>query len=310
MTYLLNPLVVTFERRGAPRGFSIIIIYALLIILALMTFGILIPKITRELVQLTNVLPEQTRRIETFINQTYDRYSRYDIPQPIRGVVEDTVDRFEGRLLKLARDAVQSVLGFIANIFNFIIAPIIAFFLTKDLDSIKTKFRDLLPAQYRNDIIQVLIEADAVLGGYIRGQLMISGVILVLVTVSLTLMGVNFSLILGFVAGLTNIIPYFGPFIGAAPAISVALLSSPLKALYVAILFLVVHQLESTIISPRILGENVGLHPLAVIVAINIFQTLPTMTFSTATKGTPMINPIVPNRDWDKRRAIRGVLFR
>ena len=109
---------------------------------------------------------------------------------------------------------------------------------------------------------------DNSLGSFIRGQLLISAIVGILIAVGLSIMGVDFALIIGLIAGIFNIVPYFGPIIGAVPAVVFALLKSPLTAVYVVLLFAVVNQVESSIISPNILGEHVGLHPVTVIFSI------------------------------------------
>ena len=113
-----------------------------------------------------------------------------------------------------------------------------------------------------------MIEMDNSLGSFIRGQLLISAIVGILIAVGLSIMGVDFALIIGLIAGIFNIVPYFGPIIGAVPAVVFALLKSPLTAVYVVLLFAVVNQVESSIISPNILGEHVGLHPVTVIFSI------------------------------------------
>ncbi len=125
----------------------------------------------------------------------------------------------------------------------------------RDLALIKDTFFALLPASASKDIGHLLRELDAVLGGFIRGHLLVSLIVGVLSFIGLTLLRIDFALLIGIVAGVFDIIPpYFGPVIGALPAVIIALLESPLKAFYVAVLFLMIHQLESTIILPRFLG--------------------------------------------------------
>lgn len=274
ITYLIDPTVVAFERKGAPRGVAVLLVYAILIMGVVLGLAWVIPSIARELTQLADVLPQQSHRLEQLVNGLYDKLPLQDVPRPIRGAIEDAMSRFEDTALRFVKSAVHGLLGMLASVFDFVLAPIVAFYLTKDLHRIRKGFQGLLPLQYRSEFLQTVGEVNAVLGGYIRGQLIICGILLAVVSLGLTALKVPFSLILGLFAGLTNIIPYFGAFIGAAPAVLVALLVSPMKAVYVAALFAFIHQLESGVISPRILGNNVGLHPLVVIVAILLGEQL------------------------------------
>jgi predicted PurR-regulated permease PerM len=113
-----------------------------------------------------------------------------------------------------------------------------------------------------------LEDIDQVIGEFIRGQLIVCTVIAVLTSIALYLMGVQFAIILGMIAGIVDVIPYFGPFIGMLPCIAVALLQSPKLALYTALAFIAIQQVESNIISPKIVGDRVGLHPVVIIFAL------------------------------------------
>ncbi|MEW6230265.1 MAG: AI-2E family transporter, partial [Bacillota bacterium] len=125
-----------------------------------------------------------------------------------------------------------------------------------------------IPGRWRSEVVGLLIEMDHALGSFIRGQLLVSGIVGVLISLGLSIIGVDFALVIGLLAGIFDIIPYFGPVIGAVPAIALALLKSPVLVIYVVVLFVVVNQIESAIVGPNILGEQIGLHPVAVIFAI------------------------------------------
>lgn len=109
---------------------------------------------------------------------------------------------------------------------------------------------------------------NGILNGFIRGQLVNAAVVGLLISAGLALLGIKYSLFIGLIAGLFDIIPYFGPIIGFIPASVLALAKSPIAVVWVLVIFVVVNQIEANIISPKIIGERVGLHPLAVIFAI------------------------------------------
>jgi predicted PurR-regulated permease PerM len=146
-----------------------------------------------------------------------------------------------------------------------VISPILAFYLLHDWFKIKEELLTLLPTKYRRETIAIFKDVDKVLSGVIRGQLTVALIVGVLVTIGLYFLHVKYFLLIAILASMLDVIPYFGAFIGATPAVTLALLHSPLLAFKVAILFFAIHQLEGTVIHPRILGENVGLHPLSVI---------------------------------------------
>jgi predicted PurR-regulated permease PerM len=130
---------------------------------------------------------------------------------------------------------------------------------------LKKKYLALFQRDDHRALGQLLTQINAVLSGFIRGHLLVALIVALISFLGLSILQVDFALLIGFTAGILDIVPYFGPIIGALPAVVIALLESPLKALYVIVLFFIIHQLESTIVSPKILGDRVGLHPLAVV---------------------------------------------
>ena len=126
----------------------------------------------------------------------------------------------------------------------------------------------LIPKRYRLTIYSLAKEINLIIYGFIRGQLVNAGLVGLLISGGLALLGIKYSLFIGLLAGLFDIIPYFGPIIGFIPASVLALAKSPISVVWVLVIFVLVNQIEANIISPKIIGERVGLHPLAVIFAI------------------------------------------
>ena len=130
--------------------------------------------------------------------------------------------------------------------------------------------RSVTPSAYQPYLVQMMRRLKAKLGSWLRGQLLLMLIIGVLVYIGLKLLGAEYALVLALWAGLTEIIPYVGPILGAIPAIFLAFSDSPLQALLVAALYLVVQQLENNLIVPMVMKRTVGLNPVVSIVAIAI----------------------------------------
>ncbi|NLB77703.1 MAG: AI-2E family transporter, partial [Clostridiaceae bacterium] len=126
----------------------------------------------------------------------------------------------------------------------------------------------LLPRRWRAGTIDLGKKISRILAGFIQGQLMTALIVGVLETMGLILVGMKYPLVLGMIGGLANIIPYFGPYIGAIPALAIALTISPLKAVWVAAVYIVVQQIDNSFISPKIIEGRLGLHPVATIFAV------------------------------------------
>jgi len=128
--------------------------------------------------------------------------------------------------------------------------------------------RQLLPEQFRQDILNLYRITDDVLSAYIRGQLVLCVFIGAMTTISLMLLRVNFALLLGVIAGIFEVFPYVGPILGAIPALIVALFQSPITALWVLLAFVIIQQVENLILVPRIAGRSVQLHPAVIMVVL------------------------------------------
>jgi predicted PurR-regulated permease PerM len=151
----------------------------------------------------------------------------------------------------------------------FVVVPIVAIYLMIESDSMHRGIVSLIPPSARPKALAILDGINAVLGGFIRGQLLVALIVGALTAVMLTLLHVRFAILIGLIAGLLNVIPYVGAFAGAAPAVLIALITNgPLNTLFVIIGFVIINQLEGHLIAPNVVGPSVGLSPLAVIVAL------------------------------------------
>ncbi|MHB8280416.1 MAG: AI-2E family transporter [Candidatus Humimicrobiaceae bacterium] len=153
-------------------------------------------------------------------------------------------------------------------ILNFVIGPVLGFYILKDTDIIVSTFIKIIPPKYKNQSAVLLGKINNVFGKYVRAQLLVSLIVGTLCTVILLILRVDFAILLGFSAGLFNLIPFLGPLAGAIPAALIALYTSPLKALLVVILFIAVHQIDNYFISPNIMKHQVGVHPGLIIFSL------------------------------------------
>lgn len=268
LAYLLDPLVDYLENKGVNRSLGILLIYFTLIII--ITLGIIygLPKIIGELNKFVETIPRYTSQIQDYVKAFQKKYSKVDIPESIRIITDDSIKKIENYLITIIKGIVEGFFYFFTKIFDIILAPILAFYLLKDFDSIKDGFLHLIPAIYRKDIVNLGQQMNKILKSFFRGHLIVAVLVGLLTTIGLTLIGMEFALVLGLVAGIFNIIPYFGPLFGIIPAVSLALLQSKKMALYVFLIMTLIQQIEGNIITPKILGKSVGLHPLIIILAL------------------------------------------
>ncbi|NPV72974.1 MAG: AI-2E family transporter [Pelotomaculum sp.] len=268
ITYLLNPLVNAIEKRGAPRTSAILMAYLALFIFVAGVFMYGMPRIIEQLNVLAETLPVYTGRAREIIDSIQARYTGLGIPDGVRQIIDEWVSSLEGGIMHLLKEAVAALIGMAGYIFKILLAPVLAFYFLKDFDLIKRKITMFIPESYREEVFELFREIDKVLGSFIKGYILVAALVGGLSAIAMAVLGVEFALMLGLFAGLTELIPYFGPVIGAVPAVGLAALKSKWLAVKVAIAFFVIHQLEGNIISPKILGNKVGLHPLVIIFSL------------------------------------------
>ncbi len=178
-----------------------------------------------------------------------------------------------------ANNIFQFSKGFGSVILNGFIGLFISFYLLKDFEMFKRMYFKLMDLFVRKDrlstINSTLKEINVVISKFVRGQILDGLIVGLLSSIGLTIIGLDFAFLIGFTAGIANIIPYVGPIAGCIPAVIVGLLSDhPLNALWAVLVFMIVQQLDGAVIAPKVVGDSLGLHPVFIIMAVSIGGSL------------------------------------
>lgn len=268
LVYLLNPVVGRMEKRGSPRVAAILILYLGVIIVVTGLFMYGVPRMVNQLETLVESIPVYTDQVEGMVQNIQQSFDNSTIPPGVHQIVDERIRWAELRLMGMVRQVMDLLLALLGNLFNFALAPVLAFYMMKDLEHLKKWAISQVPGEWTTDVLYLAKQIDHVFASFIRGHLTVVLIVGVLTSIAFMLIGLQFATMLGIIAGLAELIPYFGPLIGAIPAVAMALLQSKWLAVKVVIAVFVIQQLEGNIISPKILGHSVGLHPLAIIIAL------------------------------------------
>lgn len=267
ISYLLDPIVNFLVKKGFDRTFAICLIYFILLTSIIIGIFCILPKVVLELYNLIDVMPEYSLKTDQLL-KTFKSHYKNVLPVGVQEAIDNAIHNLEKKTIRILQNIVNNIMWLFTRLFSLILGPILGFYMLKDKEKIKQKITYFLPSRYKQKFFYWSDKVDITLGHYIRSQLIISCIIGVLTTMALYILKVDFALLIGILAGITNIIPYFGPVIGALPAILIALLKYPQKILWIILSLLLIQEFESGIISPYIMGKNVGLHPLAVVFAL------------------------------------------
>lgn len=267
IAYLVNPFVSFFEDKGIKRVQSIIIVYFLLLCIMALTVLFIFPIITNEMSSLFKILPGNIDDLTYKINDIKNNYLAY-LPKEFSTVLVKRTSMLNKEIASMIDASIQSIISLTGHILNLILTPIITFYLLKDKDILKSEIKEIIPENMRGRFSKILKDLDSVMSKYIRGQIYISIIVTVLTSIGLMIIKVKYSVLIGILAGILNIIPYFGPILGSIPAIVMGLIDSLYKGIWAFVIFFLVQQIESAFFAPKIMSDSVDLHPITVIVAL------------------------------------------
>ncbi|HCX64205.1 MAG TPA: hypothetical protein DHN33_03235 [Eubacteriaceae bacterium] len=275
LAYMLNPLIALLERKKVKRIYGIILVFLTFFLVVFLLAVTFIPRLVSDASRLANNLPEIFRFVTNFIIDLRAGDIAF-IPDIVYDFVdiEEGMDQMASMLRKGLSDFSSMILASTSGLLTLIMTPIITFYYLKDKDRILKGFFDFIGSKKTTTLLRLAKDIDKVLGGFIKGQLTVALFVGILTGIGTAIIGVPNALTIGLVAGLTNIIPYFGPWLGGILPVVLALMTEPIMALWVVLLMVGVQQVESSFISPQIMSQSVGLHPLTVMFSVLLFGNL------------------------------------
>lgn len=283
--YLMAPVVnlfqLVFPRRGVLAGvgrvFAILLTYAIFLSVLVTAGFYLIPPLLRETVEFIEELPRywQIARREFDLLMTY--YEE-EVPDPWKEQIEDSLGELGSQVLSTIRSALMMTLGAVSTIIGFAaglaLLPLWMYYVLRDRSEGAERFYTMWPRTWQYDVRNMVMIVDRVFSAYIRGQIFVSVTVGVATGITMWLIGVEPALVLGLLAGVTNLIPILGPIIAFFIIALVALATEPDRLWLVALAFIGIQQLESTFLVPRIHGYAVRVHPAIVMVLVVIGGSL------------------------------------
>ncbi len=272
IAYLGDPLVDRLEARGYGRTSGVVLVFLLITLLLVLILSVGLPLLINQLDQAIRKIPELYRWMSNealpWIHAQIS-VSPVKLPpidweaelaahwQSVGKVTADTVARLT-----------RSGMGILTAIINLALIPVVAFYLMRDWDRMVASVLDLIPVAWQENVSLMVSEADDVLGAFIRGQLLVMLAQAVMYSVGLWFVGLEFAIILGTGAGLASIIPYAGAMIGVGSSLAVAWFQfggELLPLVWVGVVFAFGQTVESMVLTPMLIGDRIGLHPVAVI---------------------------------------------
>ncbi|MGR3714209.1 MAG: AI-2E family transporter [Shimia sp.] len=275
IAYFLDPVADRLEASGLSRALATILITAGSVLVFAIVVLAVVPQLVTQAVSLIDTLPQLVRDFQTFLNTRFPALSQPD------GVVHDTL-KSAGEFLqtqgpKLAQGALSSAMSLLNVVMLLVIVPVVAFYLLLDWDRMVAEVDALLPRDHAPIVRQLAAQIDNTLASFVRGMGTVCLILGTYYAVALMLVGLQFGLVVGFIAGIVTFIPYLGALIGGALAIGLALFQfwgDWLSIGLVAAIFAAGQMVEGNVLTPKLVGKSVGLHPVWLLLALSVFGAL------------------------------------
>ncbi|MFA6553550.1 MAG: AI-2E family transporter [Patescibacteria group bacterium] len=259
----LNPWVNALQRRRIPRVLATVVIFLAFFGTFVLVLVLLIPPIATQITDISKNLPSYYNRIMT----DFEKFKDFSLQQNLLNSLQNSLQSLQSNLGQTTAGVFNTVASVFGGFMSFVFMVVITFYMLLEENALKKFVKSITPSKYQPYLFQLLNRSQDRLRLWLRGQLILCIIIGFLAWLGLTIFGVKYSLVLGLWAGLTEFIPYLGPFLGAIPAVFIALTTgSFMKAILVVGWYIIIQQLENHLIVPKVMEKTVGLNPLVVII--------------------------------------------
>jgi len=282
MYYLLNPIVDYWESKQVKRIYSILILYLLIAGVITLLIVAVFPIIRDQIFGLIYNFPTYSQEVEQKFRQLIGSQFFSQLQQTLGFNPTDIARSLSEQASKIMHNALGSIGGFLGAVTEIILAfvtlPFILFYLLKDGKKLPHYILQFVPTKLREQSYRVMVEMNHQISSYIRGQIIVSCCIGLLLFIGYKIIGLEYSLVLAVIAAFTSIVPYLGPAIAITPALIVSIVTSPIMLIKMIVVWTVVQLVEGKLISPQIMGKTLKVHPITIIFVIltagNLFGVL------------------------------------
>lgn len=275
IAYCLDPIADRLERVGLSRMVATILITFVAVLIFVVMALLVIPTLVEQTIELVNIAPQLVQNLQMFLTERFPQLA--DTESTMRKSLQDFIDTLQARGGELVNTVLTGAMSFLNVIVLVVLVPVVTFYLLLDWDKLVARIDSLLPRDHAPTVRAIASDIDKTLASFIRGQGTVCVILGTYYAVGLMLVGLQFGLVVGFIAGLITFIPYVGAIFGGALAIGLALFQfwgdwGWIAA--VAAIFMVGQFIEGNILTPNLVGQSVGLHPVWLIFALSVFGSI------------------------------------
>lgn len=277
IAWLLNPTVERLQKKGVKRGLAVTIAYLIMIIVVVAILCFTIPSLGTQISDIVSAVPEIANDIKSWIDNLFVKLSDLSL-ENLDSVKASFLLRIESLSESIQKNlpetAVSIVSSLASGIGKILMSLILGFYLLYDFDKVSNGFVSLFPKKIRKDITELMGKLNDSLYSYVSGTLWLSLLLFVVSIIGFSIIGLNAPVLIAFICVVTNLIPYIGPYLGAAVAGAIGFAESPLVGVLTLIFILIVQTLEGEILHPIVMSKKLNLNPITIIISLLIFEYL------------------------------------
>lgn len=275
LAWLMNPLVTRMEKKKIPRVVGTFIVYAAFLLILLLFIRFLIPVIYEQLQVLISNLPSIFKELETFIDSIFSKFGDiqgFDL-QGIKDSILETVTTYLNNFMTSAPTFIMNFAGgLFSSMVTICFGLVIGIYMLIDFDSINGHLLQLLPKKNRFEASLLITNISTEVRKSVNGTLLVATMVFISDSIGFWIAGLQAPILFGLLCGITDLIPYIGPYIGGAIAVVIGFAQSPLVGFLTLIVAIIVQLIENNIFQPIIMSKTMKLHPVTIIVGLLIFE--------------------------------------
>ena len=272
--WLVEPMIRYLERKKLSRKLSTFIVYVLFILVLVLLLVLVVPEFISQVRELIGQVPSFVSDIKNFITNLFEKFKDSEID--INTIQNNIITQLENFATNLTNNSLSGIVNAVTKILSssatVILGIIIGLYFSLDFDKIQYHIKSWIPKKHKAEGDKLLHELNVMARGYVSGTLFTSLVVTFFTFVGLIISGISSPLLFAIFCGITNIIPYFGPYIGGIPTIIVAFAISPMCGIIATITIVLVQTIEGNIINPIIVGRATDIHPITIVIGLLIFE--------------------------------------
>ena len=274
IAWLCDPIVKFLQSKKIPRFAGCIIVYLFLIGIIFMFLYLFLPTFVRQIGDFAGTIPDILADLKVFGDRFFDTFATDGIDvKAIQTQVYTTIENFAlGLTTNLPNTIINITKSIISSSVNFVLGLMIGFYMLFDFDKINSTVLSHMPLKWKDNYAELTTRINTSLRNYVQGVFLVMFLVFITQSIGLTLAGLEAPLLFAVFCAVTDIIPYFGPYIGAIPAVLVGFTISPSVGIFCIISIVIVQLLENNFYQPLIMGHTMQLHPVIIIISLLIFQ--------------------------------------